>query len=87
MGIITVGKMYRFKNEERSSLRDELKGKIFKIFSANSLQAYNQDGSIILNANGQPFFLIHLDRSLYKNVDFSYVGIEPITHLKKFSLV
>jgi len=82
---ILIGKTYRFKSGP-SSLKEELKGKIFKILTRSTMEVYNQDGSLVLNGDGQPFFMYHNGRSVLKHIDFSYVGIEPITHLKKFSL-
>lgn len=82
---IIVGKTYRFKNEYRSSLKDELKGKVFKVIADTKIEVYNQDGSIVRNGGGMPFFTFH-SSSILNHIDFSYGQIEPAKSLKKFSL-
>jgi len=79
-----IGKTYRFNSS--TFLKPELVGKVFKVISENRLEVYNQDGSIMCNKNGHPYFTYSGIRSVLKCVDHPYPCLEPIMHLKKFSL-
>lgn len=77
---IVIGKVYRFDNSH--NLKPSLRGKIFKVISHSKLQAYNDDGSLVLNPTGEPWF--------YFGSELRYVdsiSIQPLQYINKHSLI
>lgn len=81
---IVVGQVYRFKNDAHSTIRRELKGKWFKVISKRMIEVYNDDGTIIPNGSGNPWFT-YTRNTIIRHI--SSVDIRPIERLNKFKFV
>jgi hypothetical protein len=80
---IVIGRTYKFNN--RHELKPELRDKFFKVLDRTRIQVYNNDGSIIFSGMGNPSYNYN-HRTIGSSIDFSYIDIEPVKSLKKFSL-
>ena len=80
---IVIGRTYKFNHHHE--LKPELRGKFFRVLDRNHIQVYNNGGSIIFSDKGNPHFTYN-HRTVGNSIDFSYINIEPVKHLKKFSL-
>jgi carbamoylphosphate synthase small subunit len=81
---IIIGQVYRFKNDEASCIRRELKGKWFRVISHTRIEVYQDDGTVISNGSGDPWFT-YTRSSIIRHI--SSVDIRPIERLNKFKFV
>jgi len=81
--MVEIGKRYKFLNLR--NLKSEVRGKFFKVLDNNHIEIYGDDGSIMINGMGNPYYTYSLS-GLIKSIDFTYAQIEPVKHIKKFSL-
>lgn len=78
-GLIEGG-LYKFKNDP--AIRQRISGKWFRVLPNRRIVVFNDDGSIILNGNGEPYFT-YSNQTILKHVECP--SIEPFRNIPKFS--